>query len=213
MASRLSRLVNPPTDRAREAGRFSSLEQIKNKSHRSLSMTWTAARIVKLERLWAEGVSAAGIADALGGVSRSAVLGKLHRLQLLGSRKPASAPRRYDGPSLAGTGADAQPSLRPAQAALARLSEAPSPPRSPWREEVFVPLLGTTPRPWLSREFGECAFPVAGDGDALISCCAAVKLRSVYCQAHHGVVFKPVSPAIQAVEQRRWSQAAERWAA
>lgn len=179
-------------------------------------MTWTDARIAQLTRLWTEGVSAAGIAEALGDVSRSAVLGKLHRLRLLGSRKPASAPRRYDGPPPARVGPVAGHALRsasvPRQEPPAKATP-PEPPRSPWREAVFAPLAGTTPRPWLSREFGECAFPVGGEADALVSCCAAVKPRSAYCPAHHAIVFKSGAPAALAAEQRRWTQAAERWAA
>ncbi|CAN7415023.1 hypothetical protein LJR225_002656 [Phenylobacterium sp. LjRoot225] len=180
-------------------------------------MTWTDARVAQLASLWAEGVSAAGIAEALGDISRSAVLGKLYRLELLGSRKPASAPRRYDGPAASprvgmgeGVALRGAPAVRPEPAGPAAPSE---PPRSPWREAAFAPLPGTTPRPWLSRDFGECAFPVGGDGDALVSCCAAARPRSGYCPAHHAIVFKAVAPAVLAAEQRRWTQAAERWAA
>lgn len=172
-------------------------------------MTWTDARIAQLTRLWTEGVSASGIAEALGDVSRSAVLGKLHRLRLLTSRQTPAAPRRYDGPTRA-----ARPPRRmdpPQPVPLA--ARPPEPPRSPWREAVFAPLPDTVARPWLSREPGECAFPVGGDGGALISCCAGVKPRSAYCPAHHAVVFKPQSPAALATEQRRWAEAVERWAA
>jgi GcrA cell cycle regulator len=165
-------------------------------------MTWTEARIAQLIGLWTEGVSASGIAEALGDVSRCAVLGKLHRLHLLRSRKPASAPRRYDGPVLVAAAR--------AGAAVRRTAAAPEPPRSPWSEAALAPLPGTTPRPWLSRTFGECAFPVGGEGVELMSCCAKVKPRSSYCPAHHAIAFRPLSPA---TEQRRWAEAAERWAA
>ena len=50
---------------------------------------WTKERITTLERLWAQGKSAGTIAKALGGVSRSAVLGKIFRLRL--GDAPASA--------------------------------------------------------------------------------------------------------------------------
>ncbi len=43
---------------------------------------WTAERIDLLKRLWAEGETAAVIAARLGGMSRSAVLGKIFRLRL-----------------------------------------------------------------------------------------------------------------------------------
>jgi GcrA cell cycle regulator len=172
-------------------------------------MTWSDARIAQLTRLWTEGVSATEIAERLGEVSRSGVLGKLYRLQLLGSRKPASDPRRYDGPRPSVAAGAERPERAAAPPVATQRAAAPEPPKSPWREAVFAPLAGTTPRAWLSREFGECAFPVAGEGDRLVSCCAATNPRSAYCAAHHRIVFKPSA----ATEQRRWSQAAERWAA
>ena len=174
-------------------------------------MTWTDARIALISRLWSEGVSASGIAEALGDVSRNAVLGKLHRMGLLRSRLPASEPRRYEGPSNPGAPAAMRPAAaRPRPHAA---SAPPTPPRSPWRETAFAPLAGTTPRPWLTREFGECAFPVGGEGEDVLSCCAPARGPGAYCAAHHAFFFKPVAPGSRAAEQRRWQEAAERWAA
>lgn len=45
-------------------------------------MAWTDEKVEKLKVLWAEGVTAAEIAKALGDVSRNAVIGKAHRLKL-----------------------------------------------------------------------------------------------------------------------------------
>jgi GcrA cell cycle regulator len=51
---------------------------------------WTKERITTLERLWAQGQPAGTIAKALGGISRSAVLGKIFRLRLGDAPKSAS---------------------------------------------------------------------------------------------------------------------------
>ncbi len=48
---------------------------------------WTDERVEKLKKLWAEGLSASQIAAQLGGVSRNAVIGKVHRLSLPGRAK------------------------------------------------------------------------------------------------------------------------------
>jgi GcrA cell cycle regulator len=173
-------------------------------------MTWTDARTAQLAELWTAGVSASGIADALGDVSRSAVLGKLHRLKLLGSRQAASAPRRFAGAILT-LAADAGAART--MSGERNSAGPPTPARSPWREDAFEPLCGTAPRPWLSREFGECAFPVGGDDEAVLSCCARARPRSAYCEAHHLIVFKTASPSAQAADLRRWLETAERWAA
>ena len=45
-------------------------------------MGWTAERVELLRKLWAEGLSASQIAGRLGEVTRNAVIGKVHRLQL-----------------------------------------------------------------------------------------------------------------------------------
>ncbi len=50
-------------------------------------MIWTDERVEKLKKLWSEGLSASQIAAQLGGVSRNAVIGKVHRLSLPGRAK------------------------------------------------------------------------------------------------------------------------------
>lgn len=54
-------------------------------------MNWTDDRVELLKKLWAEGLSASQIAAKLGGVSRNAVIGKVHRLKL-SSRGRATNP-------------------------------------------------------------------------------------------------------------------------
>lgn len=51
--------------------------------------TWTEARVEQMKKLWADGLSASQIATALGGgVTRMAVLGKVHRANLPIPRRP-----------------------------------------------------------------------------------------------------------------------------
>jgi GcrA cell cycle regulator len=58
-------------------------------------MSWTDERIAELQRLWAEGKSASEIAAILGDVTRNAVIGKAHRLNLSGRPSPIKrTPRR-----------------------------------------------------------------------------------------------------------------------
>lgn len=58
-------------------------------------MSWTDDRVATLTKLWADGLSASQIAAELGGVTRNAVIGKVHRLGLSGRAKPASSnPKR-----------------------------------------------------------------------------------------------------------------------
>ncbi len=59
---------------------------------RVLAGDWTAERTKLLETRWSEGVSATLIANELGGVSRSAVIGKAHRC---GFKQPATRAAFY----------------------------------------------------------------------------------------------------------------------
>ena len=45
-------------------------------------MSWTEDRVNKLKELWGKGNTASQIAEIIGGVSRNAVIGKAHRLNL-----------------------------------------------------------------------------------------------------------------------------------
>lgn len=74
-------------------------------------MGWTDERVELLKKLWMEGLSASQIAGELGeGVTRNAVIGKVHRLKLSARAKPTNstprarpvarpAPRRPAAPS------------------------------------------------------------------------------------------------------------------
>ena len=53
--------------------------------------TWTDERVELLKKLWGDGLSASQIAGELGGITRNAVIGKVHRLGLSGRAKAPSS--------------------------------------------------------------------------------------------------------------------------
>ena len=56
-------------------------------------MSWTEEKVTKLKELWGSGKTASQIAEIIGGISRNAVIGKAHRLNLsakIKQRIPAS---------------------------------------------------------------------------------------------------------------------------
>ncbi|MBF9034111.1 GcrA cell cycle regulator [Rhodobacterales bacterium HKCCE2091] len=77
-------------------------------------MSWTDERVETLKRMWSEGQSASQIAKELGGVTRNAVIGKVHRLGLSnrtsGPVKPAEKP---DPKPAAAQGAQPKPAPKP----------------------------------------------------------------------------------------------------
>ena len=54
-------------------------------------MSWTEEKVNKLRDLWGKGQTASQIAEIIGGVSRNAVIGKAHRLNLSAKIKTRSA--------------------------------------------------------------------------------------------------------------------------
>ncbi|WP_183753993.1 GcrA family cell cycle regulator [Pseudochelatococcus contaminans] len=75
--------------------------------------TWTDERVELLRKLWGDGLSASQIATEIGGVSRNAVIGKVHRLGLSGRAKaPASATPRPAARKAPATAPVAAPSVR-----------------------------------------------------------------------------------------------------
>jgi GcrA cell cycle regulator len=66
-------------------------------------MSWTDERVELLKKLWSDGLSASQIAAELGGITRNAVIGKVHRLGLSGRAKSSSSasprPRKPRSPS------------------------------------------------------------------------------------------------------------------
>ena len=54
-------------------------------------MSWTEEKVNKLKELWGKGNTASQIAEIIGGITRNAVIGKAHRLNLSAKIKTRSA--------------------------------------------------------------------------------------------------------------------------
>lgn len=83
--------------------------------------SWSEPRVTTLSKLWLDGLSASQIAKQLGGVTRNAVIGKVHRLGL-GGRGAPSAPGRA-------TRVSASRPTRPRRAPVRAAPRAPQPVR------------------------------------------------------------------------------------
>ena len=113
-------------------------------------MSWTDERVETLKRMWAEGQSASQIAKELGGVTRNAVIGKVHRLGLsnrVGGKdeEEASAPV---APAAAAARPEGVTPLRPEPPAPPRAEPAPPPrPAAAERPAAAAPVSNVTPLP------------------------------------------------------------------
>ena len=59
-------------------------------------MSWTEEKVTKLKELWGKGNTASQIAEIIGGISRNAVIGKAHRLNLSAKIKTRAATSNKD---------------------------------------------------------------------------------------------------------------------
>ncbi|MFD1796674.1 GcrA cell cycle regulator [Paracoccus aurantiacus] len=99
-------------------------------------MSWTDERVETLKRMWSEGQSASQIAKELGGVTRNAVIGKVHRLGLSnrdeGTEAEATPAAAAPEPAKPEGKAKPAPKARPAQKAEPAKAEAkPAAPTEP----------------------------------------------------------------------------------
>lgn len=136
---------------------------------------WSETRVTTLSQLWLDGLSASQIAKQLGGVTRNAVIGKVHRLGLSG-RAAASAPAR------APRTATPRPK-RPHRVAAAAPPLGKSPARSP------VQAFALTPEgPGLIGDMAHlgahaCKWPIGDPRDLDFSFCGR-QADGRYCAAH-----------------------------
>ncbi|GGK52219.1 GcrA family cell cycle regulator [Salinarimonas ramus] len=177
------------------------------------TLTWTDERVERLKTLWQEGRSASAIAAELGGVSRNAVIGKVHRLGLSGRgkapEKPAPArPRPKQAPAAAAAEEAApvaapQPSRpitvganalaaalepQPARAEAAPLAQ-PRPAPQP-AGEIVVPLSERVTIMDLRESM--CRWPMGDPSSPDFRFCGARSLTGMpYCTHHAQIAYQP----------------------
>lgn len=115
-------------------------------------MTWTEERVELLKKLWAEGKSASAIAKELGSVTRNAVIGKVHRLNLANRNGPEPEAEPVPEPvaAVAEEPPAPEPAPEPVQAQPEPEPEAPNLAQAPVREVApvggtVVPIPGRRP--------------------------------------------------------------------
>jgi len=130
-------------------------------------MSWTEERIDTLKTMWEGGQTASQIAEALGGVSRNAVIGKAHRLGLQSRPSPVVSKEeaRAAAEKANAAPAAAAPAAAPSPAAEARPEPKPEPrPRPVVAAPVAAPP--PPPAPVVTEEEEEEDAPFAADDAA-----------------------------------------------
>ncbi|WP_022704471.1 GcrA family cell cycle regulator [Pseudorhodobacter ferrugineus] len=111
-------------------------------------MSWTDERVETLKKMWADGQSASQIAKELGGVTRNAVIGKVHRLGLSNRATGTPAKDEAEAPVAAAPRVEAAPKpAEPARAAEAKPAAAAPRPSAPINPTVAQVVNNVTPLP------------------------------------------------------------------
>ncbi len=147
-------------------------------------MGWTDERVSTLKKLWLDGLSASQIAKQLGGVTRNAVIGKVHRLGLSGRAAPSQPARpAFKAPRPPRAPAPVQPVMRRVVVAAAEPAAMPMVYRAEEVGSATVLTLGAHMCKWPigdpSRDgFSFCGRGTRGDDGP-------------YCSEHAALAYQP----------------------
>lgn len=152
---------------------------------------WTDERTEALKKLWEDGLTASQIAKQLGGVSRSAVISKAHRLNC-SARKVGARPKPVPSPL------------------VRRLPERPSRPVARAQHSHPLPRVAAVPAPWeipgsaTSQTLGAhmCKWPIGDPSGDHFTFCGSRQERGPYCGEHARIAYGP--PAAKA-SANRWA--------
>jgi GcrA cell cycle regulator len=155
-------------------------------------MTWTDERVEILKKLWSEGLSASRIATELGGVTRNAVIGKVHRLGLAARAKSPSAtgPRQRKPRSHAQMLRVSRPSVR-GNTVLAQVFDLDVEPEPELLDNV-IPL--GQRRTLLELTEQTCRWPIGDPGHSDFFFCGGQTITGLpYCAYHSRVAYQPAN--------------------
>jgi GcrA cell cycle regulator len=150
------------------------------KSIPSSNATWTPERIEQLRNCIGSGMTCSQIAAAIG-VSRNAVIGKIHRLGL-SSGRPASASARANCPPRA------RHSRGPTQRRLLRLAYAQAP-----LDEIMssVVVVSTHPCSLIDIDPHQCRWPIGDPASTNFLFCGNDALAGfAYCVGHARMAYR-----------------------
>ena len=176
-------------------------------------MSWTSERVELLKKLWGEGQSASQIAKELGGVTRNAVIGKVHRLGL--SNRATSTSKSETSPK---SEKKAEKNAAKKNEPVAKNSEPKATPPAAARRQIIPAGQPLPPQPSaneispeaLARESEvekkakkitllelterTCKWPVGDPATPDFWFCGLpTQTGKPYCEAHVGVAFQPMN--------------------
>jgi GcrA cell cycle regulator len=157
-----------------------------------LAMSWTDERVETLKKLWGDGLSASQIAAELGGITRNAVIGKVHRLGLSGRAKSPSsaAPRPRKARAHSHMLRVARPAMR-GNTALAHAYDYEVE-AEPELVDNVIPI--GQRRTLLELTEVTCHWPIGDPGSADFFFCGGQSVTNLpYCAYHSRIAYQPAN--------------------
>jgi GcrA cell cycle regulator len=154
-------------------------------------MTWTDERVEQLKKLWSDGLSASQIAAELGGITRNAVIGKVHRLGLSGRTKaPSSSAPRQRKPRATHMLRVARPAVRGNTALAQAFAYDYEMEAEPTQVENVVPI--GQRRTLLELNEQTCKWPIGDPATSEFYFCGGPSVGSLpYCAYHSRIAYQP----------------------
>ena len=181
-------------------------------------MSWTDERVELLKKMWSDGQSASQIAKELGGVTRNAVIGKVHRLGL-SNRNSGASSSKTEAKAKPAAKAEAKPKPSPkTEAARPATPAAEAKPATPARRQIIPAGQPLPPQPSANEISPEalakvnevekkskkislmeltertCKWPIGDPAtEEFWFCGLPVQSGKPYCEVHVSVAFQPMS--------------------
>jgi len=140
-------------------------------------MSWTDEKVAKLKELWGKGNTASQIAEIIGGISRNAVIGKAHRLNLSAKIKTRNYSNKKNFNKNENTNGDIQRAGRRSRF------------KSLLIDKDFEP---ENPKQLEELDENSCKWPIGHPDESKFYFCGRSSLKDFsYCKLHLLYAFQP----------------------
>ncbi len=140
-------------------------------------MSWNEEKVNKLKELWGKGNTASQIAQIIGGVSRNAVIGKAHRLNLSAKIKTRSASFNSNNENKTNVSSNNNKKLRQSRF------------KSLLIEKNFEP---ENPKQLEELDENSCKWPIGHPNEKSFYFCGRTSLKDFsYCKLHLLYAYQP----------------------